>query len=220
MTDPFEHFDGAYVLGALDDTDRVAFEQHLPGCDECRQRVAEVSDLPGLLAGVSVADVEEDNAGPLPDTLLPRLVREMRRSQRRRTMLAVGGAVAAACAAALIAVAATGSDSGGPTWSPPSAAQVMQPVGTSPVRAAVVLAAQRQGTRVTVYCHYAAGAGGEIDYALTATDRSGTTHRLGSWWIAPGENLIYVAPTSLPRGQIQQLAVTDAAGTPVLRVNV
>ena len=52
MTDPFEHFDAAYVLGALDDTDRAAFEQHLPGCDECRQRVAELSGLPGLLAGV------------------------------------------------------------------------------------------------------------------------------------------------------------------------
>lgn len=220
MTDPFEHFDGAYVLGALDDIDRAAFEQHLSGCDECRQRVAELSDLPGLLAGVDLADVEEDIAGPLPDTLLPRLVREVRRSRRRRTLVAIGGAVAAACAAALIAVTATGSDSGGPAWNPPAAAQVMRPVGPSPVRAAVALAAQPQGTRITVFCHYPSGGGSEVDYALTATDRNGGTHRLGSWWIAPGQNLIYVAPTSLHRGQIRQLAVTDAAGTPVLRVNV
>ncbi|HET6877560.1 MAG TPA: zf-HC2 domain-containing protein [Jatrophihabitans sp.] len=222
MTDPFEHFDGAYVLGALDDADREAFEQHLPGCIECRQRVAELAELPGLLAGVSLAEVLEEDAGPVPDTLLPGLVREVRRSRTRRTVLSVLGAAAAACAAALIAVAATGSTpgTGGSTWTPPSAAQMMHPVGQSPVHAAVVLAALGHGTRVTVYCHYDSASGGEADYGLTAIDRNGNRHALGSWWISPGENLTYVAPTALARQQIRQLAVTDAAGTPILRVNV
>ncbi len=61
----------AYVLGALSPAERLEFEHHLAGCEECARAVREVAGLPGLLAGVEPAVLEhapEDD--PLPDSLL------------------------------------------------------------------------------------------------------------------------------------------------------
>ena len=96
MTHEHEHEDGAYVLGALSPEDRVAFERHLPGCPECAQSVRELAGLPGLLARVPVEILDPDKLPmPVPETLLPALVRQVRQSQRRRTWI-TGGLVAAA----------------------------------------------------------------------------------------------------------------------------
>lgn len=48
----FADWDGAYVLGALSTEDRRAFEMHMAACAACRQAVAELAGLPGLLAKV------------------------------------------------------------------------------------------------------------------------------------------------------------------------
>ena len=99
-----DHEDGAYVLGALSPEDRVAFERHLPGCPECAQSVRELAGLPGLLARVPVEILDPEKLPmPVPETLLPALVRRVRRSQRRRTWIA-GGLVAAAATIAIGAV--------------------------------------------------------------------------------------------------------------------
>ena len=50
--DPFEMFDGAYVLGALSDDDRRAYEAHLAECDACAASVRELQGLPRALAAV------------------------------------------------------------------------------------------------------------------------------------------------------------------------
>ena len=39
MSCDFAHQDGAYVLGALSSSERVAFEQHLAGCSDCARAV-------------------------------------------------------------------------------------------------------------------------------------------------------------------------------------
>src|ERR1700738_1996068 len=49
MTCEFTFDDGAYVLGALSPAERAAFERHLPGCASCRESVADLAVLPGLL---------------------------------------------------------------------------------------------------------------------------------------------------------------------------
>lgn len=41
---------GAYALGALDDAERVAFEEHLHECAACREEVASFAELGPLLA--------------------------------------------------------------------------------------------------------------------------------------------------------------------------
>ncbi|MBO0869673.1 MAG: zf-HC2 domain-containing protein [Micromonosporaceae bacterium] len=41
---------GAYVLGALAPADRSAYQRHLTGCAVCREEVADLAGLPGLLS--------------------------------------------------------------------------------------------------------------------------------------------------------------------------
>lgn len=45
----YAHDDGAYVLGALSPAERGAFERHMADCVACREAVAEIAVLPGLL---------------------------------------------------------------------------------------------------------------------------------------------------------------------------
>jgi hypothetical protein len=48
---------GAYVLGALDATERLEIEEHLRDCAQCRDELVRLAPLPGLLGQVSLDDV-------------------------------------------------------------------------------------------------------------------------------------------------------------------
>lgn len=225
MTDPFAHFDGAYVLGALEPADRVAFEAHLASCPDCARRVDELAGLPAALAGVSPADLVDDGADgaddshgsveTVPDTLLPGLLRRVRHTRRRRTI--VTGAVAglAACIAALITALAVSS----PGTHPP-AGRAMHAVIATPVHATVALAGRSWGTEITLRCSYDAVAGGSgpLAYAMTAVGRDGRHYSLGTWNIGPGQDLTFVGGTALQPSQIARVEVTVPGGPPILRL--
>ena len=51
-----EHDDGAYVLGALSPAERAAYERHLATCSFCREAVADIAVLPGLLARLDAGE--------------------------------------------------------------------------------------------------------------------------------------------------------------------
>lgn len=94
---------GAYVVGALDPTDRTDVEHHLEICPACRDELSELAGLPGLLSRVDVDDVigSEPSAPPeLLDRLLHAAAVERRSSRRWRIM--------AAAAAVAVALAGTG----------------------------------------------------------------------------------------------------------------
>ena len=100
MSCEFGHWDGAYVLGSLSAAERSEYQAHLAGCAECTRAVQELAGLPGLLGRVP-ADVLESPADvPLPETLLPALLLESRRSRLRRTRAMVALAAAAAAVVA------------------------------------------------------------------------------------------------------------------------
>jgi anti-sigma factor RsiW len=80
-SDPFELYDGAYVLGALSDEDRRAYEAHLRECDACATSLRELQDLPVALATVSPEALSDD---PPPSSSLPALERRVRRDRNRR----------------------------------------------------------------------------------------------------------------------------------------
>jgi anti-sigma-K factor RskA len=103
---------GAYVLGALDDTERAAFEEHLAGCPACREEVDE------LMPAVRALPVSVDPVDP-PPALRARIMAEVEREasllaaagpeadrphRRRRLSLRVPRLVPAAVAAALLVV--------------------------------------------------------------------------------------------------------------------
>ena len=79
MTDHARYRDdvGAYVLGALNDLERHAFERHLTGCSECRQEVERLRPAAEALPG-SVVQLEP------PPGLKTRLMAEVERDVRPR----------------------------------------------------------------------------------------------------------------------------------------
>jgi hypothetical protein len=211
-TDPHRYDDAAYVLGALDPAEQAAFEEHLATCADCAARVREIDLLPGLLAGIDETDLVDD---PLPDTLLPSLLRAANR-QRRRQRLVVGSlaAVAAACVTALVIALWPASTPAGP------ARQNFVAIGQSPVTASATLTAKSWGTVVDVRCHYLEdNTSWHFRYDLVAYDRRGKAHMLGDWKLPPDKDIDYQTGTALTPAQITRLEITLPDGTPVLRLN-
>ena len=90
MTDHVRHQDdiGAYLLGALNDFERQAFERHLARCDECQQELARLRPAADALPG-SVQQFEPP--ARLKASLMEVVEREAREQQpeaeRRRPRL-------------------------------------------------------------------------------------------------------------------------------------
>jgi anti-sigma factor RsiW len=224
------HLDGAYVLGALAPAERQDFERHLAGCPICARAVRELAGLPGLLGKTDLDDIESPPAPPLPDTLLPGLVREVRRQQRRRVLAT--GAVAAAAAVVVTLGAVTafgGADQTAPEAGPAPAAsataasgQEMVPVGYSRMAATVSLASVDWGTRLDLACSYAAASPGDeaagTSYALVVHTRDGRTEQVATWRGLPGRTMRLTAATASARDQIASVEVRTADGQPVLKL--
>jgi Putative zinc-finger len=237
-----DHEDGAYVLGALSPEDRVAFERHLPGCPECAQSVREMAGLPGLLARVPIEILDPDKPPtPVPDTLLPALVRRVRRSQRRRTWI-TAGLVAAAATIAIGAVGVStlrGDDdtppsaaptaapttTGTPTAAPTTAAPVlMTPVGPEPISGWLSLTQVGWGTRLDLECSYAQESDAYRDptwstYTMYVHTVDGGTERVASWKAVPGKTMRLSAATASDRDDITDVEVRTAAGATVLELS-
>lgn len=239
MTCEHAHLDAAYVLGSLSPTERQEFERHLDGCAECSLSVRELAGLPGLLAHVSVADLDEEDRPSPPPTVLPALVREVRAAQRRRSIvvaavaagvaalavggLALGGALDAAEEAVRASSPTVTTSSSPTTEAPPT--RPMKPVGASPVSADVSLASVPWGTRLDVNCSYEADeeeyeAPPDATYVLVVRTRDGRVEQVASWHGIPGRTMQLSAATATRRGDIASLEMRTTAGLVVLRLPV
>lgn len=242
MSCDFEHHDGSYVLGALAPAERQEYERHLAGCADCARSVRELAGLPGLLGRIE-ADVlvSPPVSEPVPDTLLPALVREVRRSRRRRAWTTAGLAAASVVAVAAASVAATGvlTDEGpaagppasGPTSSSPSGGTssapaspaIMVPLGNAPVRATVAFTRVDWGTRLDLVCTYAPlggdyGSPQPTTYSLVVRTRHGGLEQVATWRALPGRTMRLSGSTSLSRREIASVEVRTADGHPVLQL--
>jgi hypothetical protein len=216
VTDLFETWDGAYLLGTLSAAENEAFEEHLLTCDACAARVRELAPLPGLLAQLSEQDVRDlARPEPMPDTLLPRLLRAAQvRRRRGRALIGALATAAAACALALTVVLwPTG------TTSLPAAEAMRVLIPGAPLHATVRLIPQRWGTEIDMRCSYAEYGSGATSYVLVAYSRKGVPQRLGGWSLAPGETQTFHPPTSLRADQIGRLVLQLPNGRPVLELD-
>lgn len=234
MSCRFAHDDAAYVLGALSPGERLEFERHLTGCEDCTRAVQELAGLPGLLGRVDAKILEHPQADePVPDTLLPALSREVGRGRRRRALALAG------VAAAVVAVVAVGApvvvsqlDDDGPSASSPSSeasseasgvvTRPMAPVGEVPVEATLGLEQVRWGTRLLLTCRYDPQSvkynpPPEVDYTLFVRTRAGTTEQVGSWRSVGGTTMQLAAATSADRAEIASVEVRTPGGRVVLR---
>lgn len=243
MTCAFATWDGAYVLGALSPTDRDEFERHLDGCPACAASVRGLAGLPGLLSRVEEQALDGP-AEPVPATLLPRLVRELRRDRQRRARVAI--ALAAAAVVTVVAGVATVAGLGeSPVSAPPTigttaagsppagaspdgaslgaASRPMAPVGGVHVKGWLTLETVPWGTRLTLRCSYGAepheyGDAEPDGYVMVVRTRDGEEQEVATWNAVPGGAVQLTAATAAGRGDIESVEVRSDTGRPLLRL--
>jgi hypothetical protein len=217
--------DAAYVLGSLSPSERKDFEAHLPGCEDCSLAVRDLAGLPGLLGRLDADVFDVPALEPVPDTLLPRLSRAVRRQQHRRTWLASG--VAAAVAAAISVGGAVALDH--PDVRTHIAAvpvgRAMTQTGSDPMTANVALTSVAWGTRLDLTCRYPATRGGGVgyasgSYALVVHTVDGQSQRVATWRGLPGKTMHLAAATAASSSDIRSVDVVRLDGSPVLDLNL
>jgi anti-sigma factor RsiW len=226
---PYELWDGSYVLGSLSPADRREFEAHLDGCEQCSVAVRDLAGLPGLLSRIGPEVFDEAAPEPVPETLLPRLSRAVRRQQQRRTWLTAGIAAAAAVAITAGGVLALDRPSSTPTagtGNPPvvlATSQVMtQTVPHDPMVASVALTPVAWGTRLDLTCSYPRGVA-EYEaqgYALVVHTTDGRHERVATFHSLPGGTMHVSGATSAWKKDISSVEVTTLHGKAVARLTL
>lgn len=236
--DPFETLDASYVLGSLSQAERLEFEEHLLTCDACAARVADLQELPGLLAlapawafdGRQPGDADLVDDDPLltlsaaaqsqvPGTLLPRLLRQVHRERQRRRLVAVTAVVAAAaCIVALVLVVLPGQRGGGIPAHAPAQAVALSNLVDAPVVAEADVVTTDTWARVDLWCTYNGGSGGVYD--LVARSKDGSSMQIGSWPVVPGQTVVMRVPTQLHTADLQSIDITTTSGLTVSRLSL
>ena len=220
--------DAAYVLGALAPADRAAYERHLAACPSCREAVAEVAMLPGLLGRLDPAGLDQVVAAPADESRVPALLASADRARRRQRRTAwwwsAGAALVAACLALLVGLGLGGvPERDGPGIDFEVRMVTMQPVqGTVPVSAEIGLNGTNWGTEVTMECRYAKTGDYTKAYTfrLVAKGVDGSTEQVGSWVASPGEEVRFMGVTRFSRTELVRLELLRYDGTPLLAYDV
>ena len=218
----FAFDDASYLLGALSEPERIAYEQHLHTCPLCQSELADLANLPHLL---EQADPSAWTAEQPPETLLPRLLRQVHRERQRRFVRGGLVGLAAACLIALVTVI------GVAVWRSDDAARSLamhSVAGAVPVHATVMLSESKSGTAIKLTCGYdstqpypTTGNGKPVWYQMVVINKSGARMPLGAWPSPqPGEDVVEDRTAHWPRSQIAAIEVTEADGTAVLRLDL
>lgn len=211
MTSPEHVALGAYLLGALDPRERAEVELHLGQCRRCRDEIAELAPLPGLMSRITV---DEAISGPPPvdDAMLERLLTAATRE--RRTARIRRGLLAAAAAVALVA----GSVSGVAVYRSMTA-QATHAVTASAgrVHLRVEMAAASNGTALTIWL---TGVPSEEHCRLIAVSDTGAREVAGSWEASYSGAAVIKGTTAIPYSHLKQLVVQTYDGVNLLTTNV
>ncbi len=224
--------DGAYVLGALSPGERDRFEKHLATCSRCREAVASLAVLPGLLGRLSPTDVPMALTSEVSDQRLPRLIETAtatRKRQRRRTVAAI---MVTACAAVFAGLAAgttrlpTAQPSAGVSMSrsPTGVPMVpMRAVGDDvPVTAAIWFTDGRVGTTVKMKCSYPLDDDHVRPYTfrLVAFGLDGEQEQVSSWLAAAGDEVVVTGTVRLAVSDLARFEVQRKDGETLLVYDV
>jgi hypothetical protein len=221
---------GAYVLGALAPTERESYERHLADCAACRQEVAELAVMPGLLGRLEptavelgAADGDATIALPrVPVTLLPKLLwaaRLERSAQRRRgRRRALVAALAAACLTVLAVLGVKAADD---TWFHREPAEVaMRPVAAgAPISAEIALVPFSGGTDIRMHCEYVSKSH-EAEhwmFRLYVYPRGGgEPEQVATWSAGYGQDVRFRAVSRLTPAEIGKIELRGNEDTPML----
>jgi hypothetical protein len=224
MTCPYAQDDGAYVLGALAPADRTAFERHLGHCSSCRESVAALAVLPGLLRRLDPAAAISIGANRprVPERVLDRtlhVVTQHRRRQRLSRRRRVGFSImAAAMLMVLVGLGVRAVDS--PHMAPSAAMTSMRPVSDNlPVTAEIGLVPlpANGGTSIVMTCRYDSRYPGSWLVRLYVYPRGGGQRsEVGSWMAQAGKEVKFNAITALVPTSIDHIELQGDDGTRLL----
>jgi len=214
--DAYREWDAAYVLGALSPQDRREYEHHLAGCPTCRDAVAELAGMPGLLGLLPADEATAADPGPVAAVVdLPTVARaaERRRSRSRRLQVAAGVLLVAGGVGAGLAFAGDAA--------PPHVAEgrtvELAPVGDSAVDATLTLTERGWGTALTWHCTYPPHEewAAPVVYTLVVVGDDGTRTVAATWSAGAGAAKGLSASTSVPESEIARVEIgvvgSDAA---------
>ncbi|HPE13264.1 MAG: anti-sigma factor [Actinobacteria bacterium] len=219
MTESIHLLVGPYVLDALDDTETIAFEEHLRGCEDCRQEVSELRETAALLgsaqAGDDVADLKATVMGQVSRTAqLPPQVRGAHGKPRVGRSL---GWLAAAAAAvvALVLVGNVREQQQKITAMNEHTTEVMalitaddakvMPLALPDSSSTVVVSMQRNEAMVMAQDLPAPSEG--MVYQTWAYDSAGNATPAGTWM--PDEGGYAAAPLTTPVSDCAAISVTE-----------
>jgi hypothetical protein len=211
----FAQWDAAYVLGALSQTDRRDFEDHLEGCADCRRAVADLAATVGLLSRLTAADAERIDDDTEPDIERPAavlsLARERARRRRRTRIIALVAAAALVVAAVAVPLSVS-------SLSRPTESFALENVVDTSLSADVQLTSVGWGTRIELNCRYPADPDSEAPeegwtYALAVVATDGTAETVSTWRSKPGSAARLAAGTALDVGDIRSVEIRTAGGT-------
>jgi Putative zinc-finger len=207
---------GAYVLGALDPVERADVDAHLSRCTVCRDELAGLAAMPGLLARVRLEDVLEPLPSPAPATA-ERLIARLRaaRRRRRRRVAATASALAIAAASLGAVVLATRDTGGG--GAPSDVASVSAANARTGVSARIGLRPASWGTGIRVRLR---GVPAGTRCRLIAISRSGRREIAGTWRATYDGTADVQTATAIPRAELASFAVVTAGGRPLVRASL
>jgi Putative zinc-finger len=179
---------GVYVVGAIDPAERAEVDEHLTGCQACRDELASLAGLPAMLSRVPAADVAKMGGSvtslpvsyePSPELLdaLLKKVAGRRRTRMWRGIAAVAAAAVIAAGGTAVALEAAGSSAGhGKVWNSASG--------------------MNSATHVTAVVDYTRTAGDGTDMRVRASGiRPGTTCR---FWVISRNGRVYAGTWTVP----------------------
>ncbi len=207
---------GVYVLGAIGPGERAQVDRHLAACPRCREELAGLAGLPGLLRKVPPAAAmqawADEASGSRPGPQLDRLIGRMSRIRLRRRLTAAAAALVIGLAAAtglqvlhdrLAGISAAAA----PRW-------IDTDTGGSPATgawAAVRYAAQHWGAELEVRV---TGIPAGTRCQLRVTNAQGQDIAAGGWTITVGsQHTWYPASVPWPTGSLRGFDITAGGQT-------
>lgn len=205
---------GAYVLGALDPAERTDLDVHVSRCPGCRDELARLAGLPGLLGRLTEDEVLAGPARPEP-ALLERLlakVAHQRRQTRRRVVIA-----SAAAAVALLGAGGTAVVLRSEAPQPRVVSADGPAVAGTAVHASFGLLGKPWGTELTLRLR---GVPRGERCRLVAVARDGRTEVAASWEASYAGRADVTGATSISPADLRSLRVVTFAGQQLVVASV
>lgn len=241
MSSNVQHTDvGAYALGLLEESDRLAFEAHLAGCEFCINELADFSGMRELFAGVRPIDgspVDPYLAAPAPppdpENIVSMLrIRQMAERKRRISRMLLGVAAGIALLAGGVTAGATMIPREQPPSQPQAGTAPQQPAGArysatdprSEARGTVTLHSRGWGTEVSFEF---SNVHGPLECRLVAVSRTGKVAQVVTGWAVPKrgygvpgspEPLTIRGGTALDQSEIDRFEVRVKGGRKLLTI--